>query len=399
MPPLRRIVVVGAGLAGVRTVEELRRGGYDGDLVVVGAEPEAPYDRPPLSKTVLQGDDDELPRLREVDAYDALDVDLRLARRAVGLDPQEREVTLDCGGTVGYDAVVLATGATPRTLPGFDGAVHMLRTHTDALRLRDAVRTHGRLAVVGAGFIGCEVAASARRVGAEVSLLDVLPTPLARVLGERVGAEVARLHRDAGVDLRCGVTVAECRRTRDESRVQLVLSDGTVVAGPVLGAVGVRPDVGWLDGSGVEVGDGILCDEFGRTSARGVWAAGDAAAWWHPRLRAHRRIEHWTNAAEQGAAVARNLLADDAALAALDTVPYFWSDQYDFKLQSLGLPAPDDDVTVLRVGPRERLLAVYGHAGRLSGVVGFGVPRHVMRLRPMLAGAAPYEEAVTAAAA
>ncbi len=400
MTAVHRVVVLGAGLAGLRTVEELRRAGYGGEIVLVGAEPEPPYDRPPLSKTVLQGDDDDVPHLRDADGFAALAVDLRLGRRAVALDTAGRTVVLDDGDTLEYDAAVLAPGATPRTVPGLDGdGVHTLRTHADAIGLREALRAHGHLTVIGAGFIGCEVAASARTVGAEVTVLDVLPTPLARVLGERVGKEVADMHRVAGVDLRCGVAATDYR-TLSNGRRELVLSDGSsVVTGAVLVAVGVRPDVHWLTGSGVAVGDGVLCDEFGRTSAPGVWAAGDAAAWRHPALGTHRRIEHWTSASEQGAAVARNVLADNEALTALDNVPYFWSDQYDVKLQSLGLPEPDDDVTLLRVGPHQRLLAMYGRNGQLSGVVGFGVPRHVMRLRPMLAAASSYDDAVAGVAA
>jgi NADPH-dependent 2,4-dienoyl-CoA reductase/sulfur reductase-like enzyme len=400
VPALRRVVVVGAGLAGLRTVEELRRLGFDGAVTMVGAEAQAAYDRPPLSKTVLVGDDTAPPYLRKPEQYAGLSVDLRLGRRAVALDPAAAQVVLDDGERLGYDAAVLATGATPRSLAGLGGpGAHLLRTHGDAVRLRDAIRRHGRVAIVGAGFIGCEVAASARALGAAVTVVDVLPTPLARVLGEQVGAEVAKMHRAAAVDLRCGTGI-EAVRALDRERLELTLSDGAAIAADVvLVAVGVTPAIGWLDGSGLSLADGIVCDEFGRTSAPGVWAAGDVAAWWHPALGAHRRIEHWSNAGEQAVAVARNLLAGDGGLTGTDTVPYFWSDQYGVKIQSLGLPAPDDDVTLMRVGPRERLLAVYGRAGRVTGVVGFGVPRHVMRLRPLLAESADYDAALAAAAA
>jgi 3-phenylpropionate/trans-cinnamate dioxygenase ferredoxin reductase subunit len=380
----QRIVVVGGGIATVRLVETLRRLGGDADVTVVAAEPHHPYDRPPLSKGFLQGDDDAPPYLRAPSDYVDWRADLRLGRRAVRLRPGDRSVDLDDGSRLDYDELVVATGAEPRQLPDVSGdGVYVLRTYDDASRLRTAMRQAGRVLVVGAGFIGCEVAASARRMGLDVTVVDVLTAPLVRVLGEEVAGEVTRMHEAAGVDLRMQTSVAE----------QADLLDAPVT----LVAIGVAPTTGWLDGSGLDLDDGICCDASGRTSVPGVWAMGDVASWLDPHTGRRRRYEHWTSAGDQAVVVAHNLVAEGEART-LAEVPYFWSDQYDVKIQSLGTPAATDDVRLLTVGPRERLLAVYGAQGVVTGVVGFGVPRQVMRMRALLAERASYDDAVAAAA-
>ena len=376
-----RIVIVGGGIATVRLVETLRRLGSNAELVVIAGEGHAPYDRPPLSKAVLVGDDSEPPYLRSTSDYDGWNVDLRLGRRAVGVDTDAAAVELDNGGALGYDALVLATGAEPRALPGVDGpGVHLLRTFDDAVRLRAAMRASGRLVVVGAGFIGCEVAASARATDVDVTVVDVLSAPLVRVLGEQVADEVAAMHKAAGVDLRMNSTLAD--------HADLVDAPVTLVA------VGVTPSTAWLEGSGIVVGDGVSCDASGRTSAPQVWAMGDVAGWHDSVLGRPRRFEHWTSAGDQAVIVARNLADGAGAVHTLTEVPYFWSDQYGVKLQSLGTPAPDADIEVVRVGPHGRTLALYGAGGTLTGVVGFGVPRYVMRMRALLAARVPFDEAV-----
>jgi 3-phenylpropionate/trans-cinnamate dioxygenase ferredoxin reductase subunit len=385
----RRIVVVGGGLAATRTIGELRRLGATGHITLVGAEEHLPYDRPPLTKGVLRGERDDT-SLR--DDWPTLDVDLRLGRRAVALHGDRSAVLLDDGGEVAYDALVVATGATPRLFPGLAGeGTHVVRTVDDARALRRDVVDSGRVTIVGGGFIGCEAAASAVALGAHVTLVEVLPAPLARVLGDRVAGEVAALHAAAGVELRCGVSVVETR-SRDGRR-ELLLSDGGTVDAPVvLVGLGVLPEVDWLAGSGIDVDDGVLCDARGRTSLPGVWAAGDVARWVQPRSGQHRRVEHWTSAADQGVAVARDMLGQGEPL---DEVPYFWSDQYATKLQVLGSPHPDDDVTLLKVGPAgDRMLGVYGRDGRVAGVVGASAARWVMRMRPLIAAGVPYDEAV-----
>jgi 3-phenylpropionate/trans-cinnamate dioxygenase ferredoxin reductase subunit len=389
---VERVVVVGAGLAGLRVVERLHELGAGFEVVLVGAEQHRPYDRPPLSKEVLRGER-ATPYL--VDDLAALGVHARLGRRAVALHPDQRTVLLDDGTSLPYDAVVVATGASPRRLPGLHGdGVHVLRTVEDAEALRADVQRSRRVVVVGGGFIGCEVASSARALGAEVTLVELLPAPLARVLGPAVAAEVAALHRDSGVQLRCGVGVVEARGEGADR--ELVLSDGSAVrAGVVVVGLGVLPEVGWLEGSGLAVDDGVLCDEHGRTSAAGVWAAGDVARWYHPLLGDAVRLEHWTTAGDHGRAVAADIAGHPEPLG---DVPYFWSDQHGVKLQVLGVPHADDDVTLLRVGPEPgRLLAVYGRDGRFTAVLGLSAARFVMRMRPLLADGADLQQALAAA--
>ena len=378
------IVVVGAGLGGLRLVEELRRGGHAGPLVLVGDEAEHPYDRPPLSKEVLRGELPGVAHLRPVDEYAELDVDLRLGRTALRVDSAARTVELDDGTALAYDALVVAPGAAPRPLPGAPElpGLHVLRTHEDALRLREALLAEGALVVVGGGFIGCEVAASARSLGAEVDLVELLPGPLVRALGPRVAEHVAQLHRDHGVRLHVGTSVEQVRGT---DRVEaLELSDGAVLERrTVLVGLGVVPRTGWLEGSGVDLGpDGaVLCDRFGRTSAPGVWAVGDAAAWTDATGR-QRRVEHWMTAVEQAATVAANLGAAEDALVPHTGVPYFWSDQYAMSLQALGEVAPDTEVEVAPVG--EGQVALHADGDRLLGVVVVDSPRHVGKARRLL---------------
>ena len=357
-----KIVVVGAGLAGLRVVESLRQKGSDATVVLVGEELHEPYDRPPLSKHVLRGDREPM-YLRE--EYDSLGVDLRLGVSATGLAGRVLSTT---AGDEEFDHLVVATGATPRRLPGAPG--HVLRTLDDSLALSPYLAPGKVLGVVGAGLIGCEVAASARTKEAEVHLVDVLDGPLVRVLGPVVSRRIADLHASHGVHLHLGSGVAAARPDR------LELSDGTVLeVDAVLEAMGVVPATGWLEGSAVALDDGVVCDGIGR-AAEGVWAVGDVARW------AGVRREHWTSAGEQAATVAAAIVGEDVAH---DVVPYWWSDQYDVKLQGLGTVAADDDVVIVEVGPRSRPLAVYSREGRLTGVVGFSAGGAVMKLRAEIA--------------
>ncbi|MFD3502241.1 NAD(P)/FAD-dependent oxidoreductase [Streptomyces sp. NPDC058678] len=385
---MRRIVVVGASAAGLAAVETLRREGYEGTLTLVGDEPRAPYDRPPLSKQLLASDwEPDRLALRTPDDLAGLALDLRLGVAATGLELAERTVRLADGSEVPYDGLIVATGVRPRRLPG-EGA-HMLRTLDDALTLRERLTRGRRLVVVGAGFLGAEAAAVAWRLGARVTLLEPAAVPLAHAVGTEVGQMLSRAHGDRGVDLRCGVTVTEV--TEDGVR----LADGEVIdADEVLVAVGSLPNTEWLDGSGLPVGDGVICDEFCE-AAPNVYAAGDVARWYNPLFGTSMRIEHRTNAAEQGMAAARNLLRPDARKP-FAPVPYFWSDQYDMKVQAYGFLRGHDEVAVVDGDLAERrFVAVYRAGDRVSGALAVGMPPRAIRVwRQAIAAGAAWSEAV-----
>ncbi|MGW1208432.1 NAD(P)/FAD-dependent oxidoreductase [Streptomyces sp. NPDC002499] len=388
-----RIVVVGASAAGLAAAETLRREGYDGTLTLVGDEPLAPYDRPPLSKQVLSAEwEPERLTLRPAADLAALDLDLRLGVAATGLQLADQVVRLADGTQVPYDGLILATGVRPRRLPG-EGA-HVLRTLGDALTLREQLRPGVRLVIVGAGFLGAEAAAVAWRLGAHVTLLEPAPVPLAHAVGTRVGELLTRAHVDRGVDLRCGVRVSEV--TEDGVR----LADGGIVeADEVLVAVGSRPNTEWLESSGLPLGDGVVCDEYCE-AAWNVYAAGDVARWYNPLFGTSMRIEHRTNAAEQGMAAARNLLRRDARKP-FAPVPYFWSDQYDMKIQAYGHLRGHDEVAVVEGDLAERrFVAAYRTGERVAGVLSVGMPPKVIRQwRQAIATGAAWEEAVRVEAA
>jgi NADPH-dependent 2,4-dienoyl-CoA reductase/sulfur reductase-like enzyme len=377
------VVIVGASAAGLSTAEALRTKGYDGTLTLVGDEPHLPYDRPPLSKQILSGTwEPHRVRLRDEQALGKLDADLLLGYSAVRLDNAGRQVLLSDGNRIGFDALVIATGVRPRRLPGDDLAgIHVLRTLDDARSLRAELMRRPRVAVVGAGFLGAEVAAAARGMGLETTLIDPLPVPMRRQLGYRMGDLVGQLHSDNGVDLRMGVGVS--RFAASAGRVVGVeLVDGTVVdADVVVVAVGSTPATDWLTGSGLPLGNGVECDTRCQ-AAPGVYAAGDVACWHNPHFGARMRIEHRLNATEQGMAVAGNLLGDDRAFA---PVPYFWSDQYDARIQAYGIFPDGAQVTVLHGDMASRtFVAAYGRHGEVVGVLGWNSPRELRKLRQLV---------------
>ncbi|MGW4758331.1 NAD(P)/FAD-dependent oxidoreductase [Streptomyces chartreusis] len=383
---MRTVAVVGASLAGLSAARSLRRQGYDGRLVVIGDELHRPYDRPPLSKEFLAGTLGE-PEL----ALETGDEDLRaewlLGTRAVALDHAERTLRLADGRQVRADGFVIATGAAARTLPGSAGlaGVHTLRTLDDARALRDELALGGRLVVIGGGFIGAEVASTARALGLEVTVVEAAPAPLAGPLGEAMGAVVSALHSDHGVALLCGVGV---KGLSGERRVDAVLlEDGrTLPADIVVVGVGASPNVEWLEGSGVVLDNGVKCGADGRTSLAGVVAVGDCANWYDPRAGLHRRVEHWTGARERPDAAIAALLAGGAVEPGVPRPPYFWSDQYGVKIQFAGHAAGADSVTIEDGTPDERnVLAVYRRSGIPVAVLGMNQPRLFTRWRKHLA--------------
>ncbi|MBO4257423.1 NAD(P)/FAD-dependent oxidoreductase [Streptomyces griseorubiginosus] len=383
---MRTVAVVGASLAGLSAARSLRAQGYDGRLVVIGEEFHRPYDRPPLSKEFLAGTLGEADLGLETDDED-LGAEWLLGARAVGLDARDRAVRLADGRELRADGVVIATGAAARTLPGSAGlaGVHTLRTLDDARALRDELARGGRLVVIGGGFIGAEVASTARALGLDVTVVEAAPTPLAGPLGETMGALVSALHADHGVRLLCGVGV---KGLGGEKRVDAVLlEDGrTVPADIVVVGVGARPCVEWLAGSGVDLDNGVKCGADGRTSLAGVVAVGDCANWYDPRAGLHRRVEHWTGARERPGAAVTTLLAGGAVEPGVPRPPYFWSDQYGIKIQFAGHAAGADSVTIEEGAAEDRnVLAVYRRSGRPVAVLGMNQPRLFTRLRKQLA--------------
>jgi NADPH-dependent 2,4-dienoyl-CoA reductase/sulfur reductase-like enzyme len=382
---LDSIVVVGGGAAGVAAAEALRAEGFAGSLTLVCGEPELPYDRPPLSKQVLTGAwDPGRTRLREANHY--VDKGIRLVHgRARALDLADRSVQLGDGTGLGYDGLIITTGVRPRTLAaGHDLAgVHVLRCLADTAALRSALEHSAHVVVVGAGFLGMEVAAAARILGLEVTVVDPLAQPMIRQVGPLVGAAIAQLHRCAGVVVRTDVGVTEI--TGEDGHVTGVrLDDGSALqADCVLVAIGAVPETEWLDGSGLSLGDGIDCDEFLK-AADGVYAAGDVASWASPRYRRRVRVEHRMNATEMGTCAARNLLG---ASVPFDPVPYFWSDQYKVKLQVHGDLAADATVTIEEGAIGDgKFVALFHRDGGPTAVLGWNAPARMPVYRKQLLG-------------
>ncbi|WP_026197840.1 NAD(P)/FAD-dependent oxidoreductase [Sciscionella marina] len=387
------VVVVGASAAGLAVAETLRRERFDGRITLIGEEPELPYDRPPLSKEILSGRwQADRARLRDPAAVDRLGLDLRLGTSAESVDQAARRVLLADGTVVGYEELVITTGVRARRLPGIEGVagVHVLRTLADVAALRVALSTKPRLVIVGAGFLGAEAASVAVQAGAEVSLVSDLDAPLADVLGPELGAGLVDLHRDHGVEVLTGVKVAEIV-TEGARATGVRLVDGrTVTADAVLMAIGSVPNTEWLAGSGIPTDNGVLCDEYCRAAPH-VWAAGDVANWFHRGLSERVRIEHRTNAGEQGMAVARNILSAGRPTA-FQPVPYIWSDQYDRKIQIYGLPRGADRFAVTKGSIVDReLLALYGKNGTVRAAVGINMNRALRSARQFLVTPTPWE--------
>ncbi len=390
---MRRVVIVGASLAGLRAAQAARAAGFDGDLVMVGDELHPPYTRPPLSKEVLAGE-------HSVDRVhlptDTLDAQWRLGASATSLDRARRRVVLSDGDEVPYDRLIVATGSEARRWPGAGSeleGVHVLRKLDDGLALRAALEQRPKVAIVGAGFIGCEVAQTARKQGLDVTLIDIAPTPMLP-LGPELGEWCAALHRDHGVDLRLETGVAALLGA---GRVEAVeLTDGSRVAADlVVVGLGALPNTEWLAGSGLQLNPGLECDaSLTAVGDPDILGAGDIVSWPHPLADGDAiRIEHWTVAAEHGQLAGRNVLLTPGERKPYDAPPYFWSDQYDVKIQSLGLPGRAGRLEVLESTP-DRSRFVYGgeRDGRLVGVIAINAARRLGSYRMALADPPDFED-------
>lgn len=373
------VLIIGGGLASQRAIETLRARGYGGRIQLVCGEAQLPYDRPPLSKGVLSGatDEDEV-GFRPARWYADERVELFFGRRATGLDPRRRRVRLDDDRELPYGALLIATGSTPRTLPALErySNVHFLRTLADAQRLREELRRRARLAIVGAGFIGQEVAATARAAGCDVTMVEALPVPLGSVLGEQLGRWLMRMHADEGVDVRLSTKLEGARGNGVVEQLELnggdALECDTVVVG-----IGVAPTAAWLSDSPLG-GDGVITDAAGRTTVPDVFAAGDVTRGFDLRTRQHRRSEHWDAAARQGATAARAMLGERPEPG---PAPSFWSDQYGIRIQYTGYAELSDETTI-EGRPEERSFSVtYTREGRPVGALTVNDPRAYARLR------------------
>jgi phthalate 3,4-dioxygenase ferredoxin reductase component len=394
------VVIVGSGIGGIRTAQALRSSGYAGQVVVVGQEPELPYDKPPLSKDFLAGrrDAEAVSLLNHQQAAEA-GISLRLGVSAERIVPEEKCLVLDNGEILPYDVCVVATGASARVSAWnkLDG-VYVLRSMADSQALREHLLARREVVVIGGGFIGSEVAATARGLGLQVTVIDPLPLPLGRTLGATVGELVTALHQRNGVSTLFGVGVDSIDNSG--TQLDLQLSNGTTLTtdAVVLG-IGATPNDAWLGGSGLPIGNGLICDEYGRAQGRDdIFGVGDVARWYSPRYGGHIRAEHWTNAVEQASAVAHTIAFPDQP-AAHEGSGYVWTDQYDWKIQVAGRPGYANVETEAAVGdlasPRPRGAVLYGDSdGMLCGAVTVNWPRAIALCRQALSAQAPYSEAL-----
>lgn len=389
------LIVVGASLAGLRAVEAARKLGYHGPITLIGEEPHAPYDRPPLSKAFLTSDDSVDPTFRSASQLAEAGVDVRLGQPATAVDTANRRVAVG-DEWLDYSGLVIATGASARRLPDLPdlAGIHHLRTRDDAAAIRSALMSSESVVVVGAGFIGSEVASSARALGRRVSIVEALDTPLVRAVGPELGSSLSLLHEANGTQLRCGASITGVGGV---DRLEFVeLADGTVLPADLLViGIGSTPNTGWLDGSGLQLADGVVCDEYLHAGAEGVYAAGDVVRWPNPVFPElpTMRLEHWTSAAEQGAHAVRNWLAADDGTP-YRTVPYFWSDWYGSRIQFVGATAIEEVRFVEGEPGDPALLALCRSGRRLIGALAVNRPAAIMKYRALIARDADWDEAL-----
>ena len=402
---MTHIAVVGGSLAGLRAVETLRTDGFAGDITVVNAENTAPYDRPPLSKKFLSGEwEADRIHLRKTSDIEALNAQWFNNTQATALNVATRELTLSTSSVLHFDACIIATGGIARELPQQPHArgIHQLRTLNDAQGLREELQPGKKLVVIGAGFIGLEAAATAVARGCSVTVLEGLPAPLIRGLGEEMGTAATAIHATQGVNIHCNVRVQGIETLAGSVtgvRISDASGESVVPADVVLVGIGVTPATQWLEGSGLTVNDGVVCDAH-LQAAPGVFAAGDVARWvngLYSDLEPSMRVEHWTTAAEQGAHAARNALAhlNNTPLVPYSAVPFFWSDQFTSRIQFLGRSTDAEEIRVVAGSVDEgKFAAAYMRAGRLVGVLGVSMPKVVMPSRKLLEVHTPWQAAL-----
>lgn len=376
-----RFVMLGGGQAAAAAAIELRDRGFTGEIVILSNEHEYPYERPPLSKDyLLTGDAADL-FFKPADWYAANNVEVILGSTVTALDPRAKVLKLADGGEARYDKLLIATGGRPREIASISGErVRYLRDRADSDRMSAELTPGTTLVVIGAGFVGCEVAASARRRGVEVIVLEALDAPMKRAVGDVVGQAMAAIHRSNGVDLRLSTTVDSVGHTDDQ--VVIATSGGTITADYLLVAIGMTPNVELLDGSGIEVDNGVLVDEFCRTNDPDVFAAGDIANAWDPELNRRVRVEHYDNAAKQGAAAAANMLG--AQVPHRDS-HWFWSDQYEHNLQAVGLATDYDQVVIRRDDPEAVAFAAFYLKGKtVQAAFALDNSKEIVRVRKLI---------------
>jgi len=399
---VQNIVIVGASLAGTRAAETLRSTGFTGTITMVGAEQQKPYDRPPLSKNFLAGDwDEERVALRKPEVLDELNLTWKLGVAATSLDTTSRTVALANGESISYDGLIIATGGDVRRLPNQPdlAGIHTLRTLDDATALRNEIAEGTRVVVIGAGFIGLEAAATAKKRGADVTVLEGLEAPLIRAMGAEMGAAIGAVHERNGVAVRCGVQVASINGDARVTGVTLTNGE-TIAADVVIVGIGVSPATTWLESSGLTLRDGVVCDAHLNAGPATVFVAGDVLRWPNSLfadVEADMRVEHWTNAAEQGAHAATNLLAalNGTEQTPYIAVPFFWSDQFDARIQCLGRPSANAVVDVVAGNPSDgKWCAMYSVNNRLTAVLGVSQPKLVMPSRALLSAHTSREDAL-----
>lgn len=374
------LLVIGGGLAGIKTIEAARDAGHTGAIILATDENHLPYDRPPLSKEALSGNEFTIPMLWTKERYAEQAVELRLGLKAKRLERERKTVHFEGGQHIGYEKLVIATGARARPLPGAAlPGIHTIRTVGDAQSITVELARRPDVVIIGAGFIGAEVASAARQRGCTVTILEAAPVPLLRALGPEMGRHCISFHQKNDVTL---LTDQKIQGFTGSTHVTGVVTEhGTIPAGLVVVGIGSIPNAEWLQGSGLDIGNGVLCDEFGYADWSGeIFAVGDISAWHEPELGTHKRHEHWTAATEQAKLVGRTLAGKRPGRSTL--VPYFWSDQHGTKIQMLGTAHVDDKIVALHGSPGEDTFLVAYHQGNeVSALLAFGMPRHIAKMR------------------